>query len=437
MAPHMVLHLSAALVVIVVVARLLGRVAERLQQPPVIGEIAAGILLGPTVFGGALTRLLFPADIRPALQTLASVGVVLFMFLVGLELNGDLLRGRRRTACGVALSSIVVPFGLGALLALCLAERYPSAHRVGFVLFLGTAMSVTAFPVLARILTDRKLLATPVGAVAVAVAAVDDVIAWSLIAVVAVVAGGAAEPWRLVLVVPFVLLVIVGLRPLLARWGAWTDRRSRGRPGVGARYGAAASVVIAGGLALSASATEWMGLHLIFGAFLFGAAMPREHGIQLRAWVVSRVRGVSSVLLPVFFVVAGLAVDLSALGGAALGDLALILLTAVGGKGIGAYLGARANRIAPRDSAALAILINTRGLTELIALTVGVELGVLDTDLYSLMVVMALVTTAMAGILLPLVYPASPGRAERPPEHVVAADSGAAPDSAARSRGRQ
>ncbi|SLH75810.1 Kef-type K+ transport system, membrane component [Mycobacteroides abscessus subsp. abscessus] len=195
--------------------------------------------------------------------------------------------------------------------------------------------------------------------------------------------------------------------------------------------------MVAGGLALSASATEWMGLHLIFGAFLFGAAMPREHGIQLRAWVVSRVRGVSSVLLPVFFVVAGLAVDLSALGGAALGDLALILLTAVGGKGIGAYLGARANRIAPRDSAALAILINTRGLTELIALTVGVELGVLDTDLYSLMVVMALVTTAMAGILLPLVYPASPGRDERPPEHAVAADSGAAPDSAARSRGRQ
>ncbi|WP_280475046.1 cation:proton antiporter [Nocardia farcinica] len=437
MAPHTVLHLLAALVVIVVLARLLGQVAERLQQPPVIGEITAGILLGPTVFGDELTRVLFPADIRPVLQALATVGVVLFMFLVGLELNGDLLRGRRRTSCAVALSSIAVPFVLGALLALLLLERYPSAHRMGFVLFLGAAMSVTAFPVLARILTDRRLLATPVGALAVAVAAVDHVVAWSLLAVVAVVAGGAVEPWRLVLVVPFVLLVIVGLRPLLARWGAWADRRMRGRSGTGGRTRAVAMVVIAGGLALSASATEWKGLHLIFGAFLFGAAMPRAHGIRLRAWVVSRVRGVSSVLLPVFFVVAGLAVDLSALGGAALGDLALILLTAVGGKGIGAYLGARANRIAPRDSAALAILINTRGLTELIALTVGVELGVLDTDLYSLMVVMALVTTAMAGILLPLVYPASPGRAERPPEHVVAADSGAAPDSAARSRGRQ
>lgn len=399
-------HLVLGLVVIVVVARLFGRVARRLGQPPVIGEIVAGILLGPTLFGGALTDAVFPVEIRPSLQALASAGVVLFMFLVGLELNGSLLRGHGRTAFGVAVASIVLPFGLGAVLALHRLNRHPTENRLAFVLFLGAAMSVTAFPVLARILADRRMLHTGVGALAVAVAAVDDVVAWSLLAVVAMVAGGATEPWRIALVAPFVALLVLVLRPLLARWGAWADRHERvERPVLGTLAQAGATAALAVGLALSASATEWMGLHLIFGAFLFGVVMPREHGHRIRAWALPLIQRVSGVLLPVFFAVAGLAVDLSSPGGAALADLLLILLVAIAGKGIGAYLSARAYKVPPRDASALAILLNTRGLTELIALTLGLKLGVIGSELYSLMVVMALVTTAMAGVLLPLVHP--------------------------------
>ncbi|MDO3647781.1 cation:proton antiporter [Nocardia mangyaensis] len=411
-------HLVLGLVVIVVIARLFGRVARWIGQPPVIGEIVAGILLGPTLFGGALTEVVFPAGIRPSLQALATVGVVLFMFLVGLELNGSLLRGHGRTASSVAIASIVLPFGLGAVLALHLLNRHPTENRLAFVLFLGAAMSVTAFPVLARILTDRGMLHTGVGALAVAVAAVDDVVAWSLLALVALVAGGATEPWRIALIAPFVALVVFGLRPVLARWAAWEDRRERAeRPVLGTLARAGATAVLALGLALSASATEWMGLHLIFGAFLFGVAMPREHGHRLRAWALPLIQRVSGVLLPVFFAVAGLAVDLSTLGGAALADLLLILLVAIGGKGIGAYLGARTHRVPHRDASALAILLNTRGLTELIALTLGLKLGVIGSELYSLMVVMALVTTAMAGVLLPLVHPARE-KPELPPRHL-------------------
>lgn len=409
MTAPMVAHLVLGLVVIVVTARLLGRVARRCGQPPVIGEIVAGILLGPTLLGGGVTQALFPAEIRPSLHALATAGVVLFMFLVGLELDGSLLRGNRRAASGVAVTSIALPFGLGALLALNLLHRHPTENRLAFVLFLGAAMSVTAFPVLARILTDRGLLHTTVGALAVAVAAVDDVVAWSLLAVVAMVAGGAAEPWRIALIVPFAALLVLAVRPLLARCAARADRREpTGRTVPATLANAAATAALAAGLALAASATDWMGLHLLFGAFLFGVVMPREHGHRLRAWALPLLERMTAVLLPVFFAVAGLAVDLTALGGAALTDLLLILLVAIGGKGIGAYLGARAHRIPPREAGALAILLNTRGLTELIALTLGLQLGVIGTELYSLMVVMALVTTAMAGVLLPLVHPNRP-----------------------------
>lgn len=400
-------HLVLGLAIIVVLARLFGRLARWIGQPPVVGEIVAGILLGPTLLGGALTDAVFPADIRPSLQALATVGVVLFMFLVGLELDGSLLRGRGRTASGVAVASIVLPFGLGAVLALHLLNRHHTENRLAFVLFLGAAMSVTAFPVLARILTDRGMLHTGVGALAVAVAAVDDVVAWSLLAVVAMVAGGDTEPWRIALIVPFVAVLFGVLRPLLARWGAWADGRERAeRPMRTILARAGATAVLALGLALCASATEWMGLHLIFGAFLFGVVMPREAGRRLRSCALPLIERVSALLLPVFFAIAGLAVDLSTPTGVALTDLLLILLVAIGGKGIGAYLGARAHRVPPRDASTLAILLNTRGLTELIALTLGLKLGVIGSELYSLMVVMALVTTAMAGVLLPRVHPA-------------------------------
>jgi Kef-type K+ transport system membrane component KefB len=391
--------LAVDLVVIVVVARALGALARRLGQPAVIGEILGGVLLGPTLFDGAVTNALFPADVRPTLTTIAMVGVCLFMFLVGLELDPELLRGHSRIATTVALSAMVLPFGLGVLLALYLAGNHPTGNHLVFVLFMGVAMAVTAFPVLARILTDKGLLHTPIGGLALACAAIGDVLAWSVLAVVAALAGGAAEPWRVLLIVPYALFLLRVVRPLLNRLAARN-------PAPGRLGGAAVLVAVPAGVLLSAELTGWMGLHGIFGAFLLGVAMPREGAAALRARVLPWVRrGCAYLLLPVFFVVAGSAVDLSFVGGVALGELGLILLVAIGGKFGGAFLGARASGIRPRHATVLAILINTRGLTELIVLTVGLQLAVLDRELYSLMVVMALVTTAMAGVVLRLVYP--------------------------------
>lgn len=388
-----------ALMVIVVSARVLGALAGRLGQPAVIGEIVGGVLLGPTLFGGAITSTIFPTDVRPALETLADVGVCVFMFLVGLHLDRTLLRGQARIVSTVSLAAIALPFGLGALLALHLVGNHPTGHRLAFVLFLGTAMSITAFPVLARILTDKGLVDTPIGGLALACAAVGDVLAWSLLAVVAALADGGADPWRVLLVVPFAALMVKVVRPLLARLAA--RRTARGR-----LAGASVLACVAVGLLLSAQATDRMGLHAIFGAFLFGVVMPREGASALRDQALPWIERVSNTLfLPIFFMVAGLQVDLSSMDGTALGELALILLVAIGSKFAGAFLGARLNGVRHRHSAVLAILINTRGLTELVVLTVGLQRGVLDDALYSLMVVMALVTTAMTGVLLRLVYP--------------------------------
>jgi Kef-type K+ transport system membrane component KefB len=387
------------LAMIVVVARLLGTLAQKLGQPRVIGEILSGVLLGPTLFGGDLTRTLFPAEVRPGLTLIAGVGVTAFMFLIGMHLDDALLRGHSRIAATVSASSVILPFGLGALLAWHLLSRHPTDDRLAFVLFLGSAMAVTAFPVLARILTDKGLIDTPIGGVALACAAVDDVIAWSMLAVVAAVAGDGGDLWRVLLVVPFVILLLRFLRPWLARLAAR-------HPGDSVPAVIGVGLAVAAGLFLSAQATEWMGLHQIFGAFLFGVAMPRQGAAALRRIAVPWIDRASAwLLLPVFFAVAGMKVDLSRTDATAFGELALILLVAIGGKFGGAFLGARATGVRPRHATVLAILLNTRGLTELIALTVGLQLGVLDQSLYSLMVVMALVTTAMTGPLLRHVYP--------------------------------
>jgi Kef-type K+ transport system membrane component KefB len=391
--------LVLGLAVIVVLAWLFGALARRLGQPAVIGEILAGILLGPSLFGGALTRTLFPADVRPWLALLANIGVAVFMFLVGMEFDRDLLRGQARMATGVSLSAIMLPFALGALLALYLIGHHPTGHRLAFVLFIGTAMSVTAFPVLARILTDRGMIDTPIGGLALACAAVGDVLAWALLAVVGALAGAATEPWQVLLIVPFTAVLLGVVRPLLARLAARY-------PAGGRLSGVGVLLAVSVGLLLCAQATERMGLHLIFGAFLFGVAMPRAGAPVIREQVLPWIRRICSVLLlPVFFMTASLAVDLSTMDAVAFGELALILLVAIAGKFLGAFVGSYFHGVRARPSAVLAVLLNTRGLTELVALTVGLQLGVLPPDLFSLMVVMALVTTAMTGVLLKFVHP--------------------------------
>lgn len=404
MRPDAILALGLGLTTVVGLAWLLGGLARRLGQPQVVGETLGGVLLGPTLFDGAITRALFPAEVRPPLALLADVGVVLFMFLVGLELDRSLLRGAGRVAASVSVSAIALPFTLGGLLGLYLLRQHPTEHRWAFVLFVGTAMSVTAFPVLARILTDRGLLNTPIGGLALVCASVDDVLAWSLLAVVVALAKAVAVPWQLLLVLPDVGFLLLVVRPLLARLAVHVHRATRGRRSPVHRI--AMPGVAAIGVWLSAAATDGIGLHLMFGAFLFGVAMPREPMSLFDDRVLAGVRRVCSVvLLPVFFTIAGIRVDLSSVSGTAFRELALILLVAIGGKCVGAFVPARLHGVTVRHSAVLAILVNTRGLTELIVLTVGLQLGVLDSELYSLLVVMAVVTTAMAGVLLGFVYP--------------------------------
>ena len=385
--------LLLGLAAVVLLARVLGALARCLGQPAVIGEVLAGIVLGPTFFHGVVSGALFPAGVRPLLGALAALGVAVFMFLVGLDWDVALVRGRGRLAASVSFCSVLLPFGLGVLLALCLVDGYGTGDRTAFVLFVGIAMSITAFPVLARILTDRGMARSPLGVVALACASVDDVLAWSLLAGVVAVSGGAGpDRWRILLAVPYLLGMLFVLRPLLRRFVAR-------RPALTLSPAVFAAVLV--GLLLSAGVTEWVGLHYIFGAFLFGVVLPRGGGERLRAGVRERLGEVSGVLLlPVFFVVAGLQVDLSGLDAGGLGVLGLVVLVAVGGKFTGAFAAARLNGMPVRESAALVTLMNTRGLTELIVLNVGLQLGFLGPDLYSLMVVMAVVTTVMAGPLL-------------------------------------
>ncbi|MEV5321988.1 cation:proton antiporter [Streptomyces sp. NPDC052687] len=407
--------LLAGLAVLVLLARLLGAAARRLGQPAVIGEVLAGIALGPTLFDGAVSDALFPDSVRPLFGALAAVGIAVFMFIIGLDWDAGLIRGIGSLAATVSLSSILLPFGLGTLLALYLLRDHAAADRTAFTLFMGIAMSITAFPVLARILTDRGMARTPLGVVALACASVDDVLAWSLLAAVVALSGPAGpsgpEEWRILLAVPYLLGMLFVVRPLLRRLAARTDAL-RLTPGVLAG--------VLAGLLLSAAATEWLGLHYIFGAFLFGAVLPRTGTERLRADVHDRLGQLSgTLLLPVFFLVAGLGVDLSGLDAGGLGDLGLILAVAIGGKFAGAFTAARLHRMPVRESAALATLMNTRGLTELIVLNVGRDLGILGQDLYSLMVVMAVVTTAMAGPLLNWLQgrPREPDAATTPAPH--------------------
>ncbi len=394
--------------IIMIVARVFGRLARAVGQPPVVGEIIAGIALGPSLLGllpGDLDGKLFPPEVLPYLNILAQLGLVLFMFIVGLELDMLLIRGRERLAGTISASSVVLPFALGAGLSVLL---YPS-HDVtaagpvaplALALFLGVAMSITAFPVLARILTDRGMHRTSTGVLALACAAVDDIIAWTLLAfVVAVVQGnGPLDVLRIVALTAVFAGVMFGLvRPALRRLNDWYHRLGRLTPDILA--------VVLIGVLISAYITEIIGIHAIFGAFIFGAIMPRQGAAEMTREILERLEQVSVLLLlPLFFVVTGLGTNVGGITGNGLWQLALILLVAIGGKFLGAYVAARARKVPARQASAIGILMNTRGLTELVILNVGRQLGVLDDELFTMLVLMALITTAMTGPLLRRVY---------------------------------
>ncbi|MEU4131078.1 cation:proton antiporter domain-containing protein [Streptomyces wuyuanensis] len=369
---------------------------RRFGQPPVIGEIAMGIVLGPSLLGWLWPEAqawLFPEPVLPYTSVLGQIGLLGFMFLVGLELDLGALRGSSRTAVAVSQAGMLVPLCLGALLAFPLYGRL-APDGVGFVpftLFMAVAMSVTAFPVLARILVDRGLYGTPLGALAMACAAVDDVAAWCLLAlVVALTAAG--SPFDALsaagLTVAFGAAMLLVVRPLLARWAA-RGRADRANDGV-------VMVLLFSGLSLAALATDLIGVHTLFGAFLFGVATPRGHrrveasAARLRAVVVP-------VLLPLFFVHTGLSTEIGALAADPAQWLwtGALLAVAVLGKWGGAAGAARMCGRPWREAMSIGALMNCRGLTELVVLTIGLELGVIGPDLFTMLVLVALITTAL------------------------------------------
>ncbi len=386
------LHVLLALALVIVTARGLGLLFRRLRQPPVIGEVIAGLMLGPSLLGRLapeVSAYVLPPSVAPFLSVIAQVGVILYMFLVGLELDTAFLRRSPHAALAISHASIVFPFLLGAALALVLYPLFSTSDVpfTVFALFMGISMSVTAFPVLARILTDRRLQRTRLGQVAIACAAVDDVSAWCLLALVVSVARSRASDavHTLVLSLLFVSLVVVVLRPLV---GALV-RSQEGRNEVS--EGALGTVCVL--LLLCAFATEWIGIHALFGAFLLGAVIPSES--TLARDLTHRLRDLVVVLLlPAFFAFTGLRTQIALLSGLqAWLVCALVIAVASVGKFGGSALAARTVGLSWRDGAVVGILMNTRGLMELIVLNIGLDLGVLSPTLFAMLVLMAVVTT--------------------------------------------
>lgn len=401
--PDALVHVLVALTAVLVSGRVLGALCRRVGQPQVVGEVVAGILLGPSLLGQvwpAAADFVLPDVVAPYLGVIAQLGVILYMFLVGLELNPAVLRGRAHATVAVSHASIVAPFVLGAALALVLYPRLAGGGVpfTGFALFVGVAMSITAFPVLARILTDRGVQRTPLGIIALGCAATDDVTAWCLLAfVVGVVkakVGGAFVVLGLTLA--FIAFMVLVVRPIAGRVVAGLDE-SAVTPGVTAFVFAA--------LLLSALGTEAIGIHAIFGAFLLGAVVPHDSGVA-RASAQRLEDLVTVLLLPAFFAFTGMRTRIGLIAGLDRWLVCgLIVLVATVGKFGGTLAAARLTGLGWRQAAGLGVLMNTRGLMELIVLNVGLDLRVISPTLFAMMVLMALATTMGTGPLLALVLP--------------------------------
>jgi Kef-type K+ transport system membrane component KefB len=403
--------------IVLLVAVVCGRLARMLGQPRVIGEIVGGILIGPSVFGRFAPHLsadLFPQSSLAQLELLSTVGLVLFLFLIGMELDYAQLRNQRGTTMAASGASIFVPFVMAALLAHPLRVRF-SPHGIGnipFVLFLGIAMSITAFPVLARILEERNLQSSPLGTIAILSAAVNDVIGWILLALALALVGEAGGPSslpiRLAGLAVYLFLMLGVIRPLAARL---VNRRNNPELSI-----TLLGLVVAGVL-LSAAATDKIGVHPLFGAFLAGVCFPRiEHwqvAIRERLDML-----VSVLLLPLFFALTGMRTRFDLLNDRAMWIWAgIVLVAAVIGKMGGAALAARWTGQSWRDAIALGALLNTRGLVELIVLNIAYNVGAFTPTLFTMMVVMALVTTMCTAPVLNLLGIRGVNRNAAPADH--------------------
>lgn len=390
------------LVIILGTARACGLLLRHVGQPPVIGEMAAGLVLGPIVFGAWFPEfhaMVFAPDSLPGLASLAQLGLVLFMFIVGVELRApDGVRAQLRSAGLVGVASVLVPMGLGFAVAPWLHPYAPDGVALlPFALFMAAAMSITAFPILARILKERNMTHTPLGRLALGGAAIADVLAWVMLAlVVALVGAGDGYGGFLRATGGLAILaaiVFLAVRPLYARLLH-----------LHAPDGAPSLMVLAAlliGAFACAAATEWLGVHAVFGAFLFGACLPRDD--RLLKSLIERVEYLAIVvLMPIFFALAGLSTTRDAFAGAAFGAMLLILVVAVVGKVVGGAIGARLSGQGWRESFAVGSLMNARALMELIVMKVGLDAGIIGPDLFTMLLVMAILTTVMTGPLLSL-----------------------------------
>jgi Kef-type K+ transport system membrane component KefB len=396
--------------VILAACRVVGRLVRPFGQPQVVAEMITGVLLGPSLLGllaPDLQARLFPPATKPVIYVLAQIGLALYMFLVGLEFDLELIRHRVRSAIAVSWAGIATPFALGVGLALVLRDRFPlfapDVTKLQAVLFFGAALSITAFPMLARIIYERGLSGTSLGTLALAAGSLDDAAAWCLLAVV--LSGFTGDPWIAILAVGGGAVYLFGMflagRPLLARLyaflGARAERDSLVLP---------VTLVL---LAVAAWATDALGIYAVFGAFTLGACLPRG---PLQARLEGQMAPLTTVLLlPMFFINSGLNTSIGLLDSWTMwGVAAIVLAASVAGKGIACGVAAWACGESRRDSVAIGALMNARGLMELILLNIAYERGVITQTLFTLLVLMAVVTTLMAVPFFNRVY----GREGRP-----------------------
>lgn len=414
--PHLefssLLRLLLQIASILLVSRVLASVMRRVGQPLVIAEVLGGILLGPSLLGWVWPEgmaALFPASSLPALSLISQVGLILFMFLVGLELDSSYLRGKARASVAISQVSIFFPFILGVGVAGWLYPNYAPVNVsfLPFALFMGIAMSITAFPVLVRILTENGIFKTRLGAIATACAAVDDITAWCLLAFVVAISraqGFAGAIWTTVMALIFVSVMFCLMRPWLKHVGGRVVDGSIPAPAA-----VAAWLLL---LVLSSAITEMIGIHALFGAFLFGAMFPKDQAIATA--VAQKVETVAvALLLPLFFAYSGLRTEIGLLNN--LDDwlvAAVILSLATLGKFGGATIASRISGLSWKESSAIGVLMNTRGLMELIALNIGMDLGVISPTLFTMLVIMALGTTLVTSPIMRLIYP--PGDFKEP-----------------------
>lgn len=390
------------IIVILALAGLFRRLFRAIRQPPVMGEMVAGIVLGPSVLGllyPPALSFLFPASSLETLRLLSQIGVVLFMFIVGMELNVRYVRQKGSAAVMISHASIIVPFLLGSALSLFLYQQLASAGTSfsAFALFIGVAMSITAFPVLARILEDRGLSQTTLGSIAITCAAVDDVTAWCILAlVIALVksSGITSSALTIGLTLLFAGAMILVVRPQLGRVIKETDSAQHRRRLI--------PIILAFVLACSLI-TETIGIHALFGAFIAGVVMPPS--TEFRIFLKDKLEAFGSyALLPLFFAFTGLRTQVSLLNGWQDWLMcAVIILVAIAGKLGGSMLMSRWTGMSWTQSFSIGVLMNTRGLVELVVLNIGYDLGILSGRIFAMMVLMALVTTFMTGPLLSLV----------------------------------